>query len=462
MYGVVNLSGDARIEFARGQITTITRGPEYYYNGGLDLVGPHAFVADASDTSSNSALTGLKTIDADFALEKGASVVTNGAVSITADGWVGVDDGDGDGGSTLTIGGALDNGGTLLIGNTYLTSQSTVRAASVTNSISAEGGIVLSGSSTAEATLDVDSAAGFGAAGDLSGLVWLSGDALVVFARGQIMTIAASSGLTLIGPHAFVADAYDTGSNSALAGLAAVNGYFTLEHLASVTTSGNLSNSGTIGIDAYSDYGVSPGGSSLTIGGTLTNDGTIEIGPSSGALSARSMVKADSVVNNGAISLYGNGPTVSTKATLTVPGAFTNDGTVDLQDDYDKLAGPVGGTGSFNLSDDSRLQFSDSVANGETVTFGDRTAEQLILDQASSFNGAIDDFFGKGDMVIAKDFAEAATTLLYTQTGADSCSWTLTDGANTTVLHFAGEPYHKSDFSIVPAVHGAGLAIKFV
>ena len=41
--------------------------------------------------------------------------------------------------------------------------------------------------------------------------------------------------------------------------------------------------------------------------------------------------------------------------------------------------------------------------------------------------------------------------LIYTQTGANSCSWTLTDGVSAAVLNFAGEPYMRSDFSIVSA-----------
>jgi hypothetical protein len=51
---------------------------------------------------------------------------------------------------------------------------------------------------------------------------------------------------------------------------------------------------------------------------------------------------------------------------------------------------------------------------------------------------------------------------VYTQTSTDSCTWTLTDGAHTAVLTFTGEPYVKSDFSIVSANHGAGSAIEFV
>ena len=126
-----------------------------------------------------------------------------------------------------------------------------------------------------------------------------------------------------------------------------------------------------------------------------------------------------------------------------------------------RLAGPVSGTGDFSLSAGSTLKFGSSVSSGETATFAS-SVDKLILDSPSSFDGTIDDFFTKGDAVIAKGFDESATTLLYTQTGADSCSWTLTDGANTAVLNFAGEPYTQSDFSIAPANGGAGSAIKFV
>jgi hypothetical protein len=38
----------------------------------------------------------------------------------------------------------------------------------------------------------------------------------------------------------------------------------------------------------------------------------------------------------------------------------------------------------------------------------------------------------------------------------------VTDGANTAVLGFRGDPYVKNDFSIVSANHGAGSAIEFV
>ena len=141
-------------------------------------------------------------------------------------------------------------------------------------------------------------------------------------------------------------------------------------------------------------------------------------------------------------------------------GAFTNDGSVDLSDDVAKIAAPISGAGDFDLSNRSTLEFGAGVSSGETVAFSG--VDQLSLDQASSFNATIDDFSTKGDTVLARNFAEAATTFLYTQTGADSCSWTLTDGSHTAVLNFAGGPYTQSDFSFAPTNTGAGSVIKFV
>jgi hypothetical protein len=109
--------------------------------------------------------------------------------------------------------------------------------------------------------------------------------------------------------------------------------------------------------------------------------------------------------------------------------------------------GAVSGTGNFSLSRESTLELEAGVSNGETVTF-DATRDKLILGQPSSFDGAIDDFFTKGNSVLAKGFGEA-TTVLYTQMGADSCSLTLTDGADKSVLNFAGEAYVQSDFKII-------------
>jgi hypothetical protein len=253
-----------------------------------------------------------------------------------------------------------------------------------------------------------------------------------------------------------------------------------------VTTSGALTNNGDISLDTYSQ-----GGSLLTIGGTLTNSGVIEIGaignthsaPSTvtiggtltnsgiiaidaigNTLSAPATVRAASLENIGSIFLAGSPTAEGVDAILHTGGAFTNDGSVNLSNDIlsnnDKIAGPVSGTGNFSLSAQSTLNFASSVSSGETVTF-DSTPDKLILGQPSSFDGTIDDFT-KGDTVVAKGFAAAQTMLTYAPTGADSCSLTLTDGANKAVLNFAGEPYTRSDFALLPWYGGAGSAIRFV
>jgi hypothetical protein len=357
----------------------------------------------------------------------------------------------GEGGSTLTIGGKLQNyAGVLEIGppDNTLSAPSTVEADKLANGL-ADGGIRLYGSATAQATLDVGSAAGFGTAGVVTGVVFLSDDAIVEFARGQITTIAASSTLELYGSHASVADASNTSANPALAGLKRVGGELHLEDGATVTNSGGLSNSGAIILDGTPGNG----GCLLALDGTLTNSGTIQIGP------GESTLKAAKVVNDGAIDLNGG---KGVNATLTCGGLFTNDGSVDLDEDTETIAGAVGGIGDFTLST-STLEFVHGVSNGETVTFASPAgyADHLILDSPSSFEGTIEDFTTAGDSVTAKGFAEAQTMLTYTQTGADSCSWTLTQGAQTAVLNFAGATYAQSDFSISPSANGAVL-IKHV
>ena len=383
-------------------------------------------------------------------MDSGASSVTGG---VTLEESCGLNfDISGDGGSLLTIGGTLTNepSSHIFIGNSALSAASTIRAASLVN-----GGLIgLSGSSTASATLQVNSAAGFGDAGVLTGDVGLSGDALVEFAFGQITTIAANSALSLIGSHAFVAKASNTSSNSALKGLDTVAGVFDLSNGAAVTTSGPLANNATIALDGNS----SDGGSLLNVDGTLTNTGTIQIG--NAELAARSRVEAASVVNDGTINLSGD-QAVNLNATLRTPGSFTNDGSVNFANDYDLLVGPISGIGNFSLSTGSKLEFGSSVSSGETVTFGGGV-DKLVLDTPSSFYGTIDDFFHAGDAVLARGFDESATTFLYTQTGANSCSWTLTDATHTAVLNFAGEPYAQSDFSIVAAKGTGYSVIKFV
>jgi hypothetical protein len=91
-------------------------------------------------------------------LHDGAAVSTTGA--LVNDGNVYIDRHGGNGGSSLTVAGALTNSQNLVIGNTTLSASDKVAAASLDNT----GSISLIGSTANQALLDVTGSAGFGAA----------------------------------------------------------------------------------------------------------------------------------------------------------------------------------------------------------------------------------------------------------------------------------------------------------
>jgi hypothetical protein len=150
-----------------------------------------------------------------------------------------VDSGNGQGGTTLNIGGTLSSGnfGLVQIGNNTLSAATSVSAAAFTQPTNATLNII--GSATKQATFDITGPAGFGTAGALDGRIFLGGDALLEFGSGQITTIANSNGnpLTLDGPDARIVDA----TGSALIGLTSIAGALVLDNGASIAPSGNLS-----------------------------------------------------------------------------------------------------------------------------------------------------------------------------------------------------------------------------
>jgi hypothetical protein len=255
--GYVTLAGDSAIEFASGQITSLT--------GSLYLTGSDAFVEDSTALGSNSALTGLASIAAGvLGLGNGASLSTTG--SVTNSGGLDIDEYSG-GGVSLTVAGTLTNTGMLLVDyeNGSLSSSNKVTADTLSNS----GTIDIGGETTGRDVLDVTmGVAGFGTAGTLTGSVTLGDNSAIEFASGQISTLAASAFLFLSGNDAFIEDSAAPGSNSALMGLASISAGagLDLQSGASVTTTGSLVNDG----DVYLNYD-----STLSIGGTLTNNGSL-------------------------------------------------------------------------------------------------------------------------------------------------------------------------------------------
>ena len=381
--GSVNLSGDALLEFASGQITKIAGNSE------LTLWGPDVFVADASNKSANSALTGLATIAGNLYLNDIAPLTLSGALSNSGN--LNVNAGYGAGGSALTISGVLTNTGSVNIGNGAMSAATTVTATGLVDFVGTTlGAINLIGNSSASsggpylATLDITGAAGFGAASVLTGSVNLSGDALLEFASGQITKIAGNSELTLSGPDAFVADASNTLANSALTGLATIAGNLYLNDIAPLTLSGALSNSGNLNVNA----GYGDGGSALTISGVLTNSGSLNIG--NGAMSAATTVTATGLVDFvgttlGAINLIGNtsGAPVPVSATLDITGA-AGFGAASV------LVGSVNLSGNANghaLLEFASGQITKIVANSELTLSG---PDAFVADASStSANSAL-------------------------------------------------------------------------
>ena len=335
-----NGTSNSAIEFASGQITTIASGAV------LTLDGSTSFIEDVGATGSNSALTGLSENDGSLDLESGESVSTTG--DLTNTGTIAVDQGNG--GSSLTIGGTLTNSGQLSIGNSGLRAASEVSAQGLANS----GIIYLEGGNSAQALLDVQGAA----PGTLDGLVTLFGNSAIEFASGQMTTIASGAYLALYGSTSFIEDAGATGQNSALTSLSENDGTFSITNAVSVSTTGDLTNTNYLEVDANGT-----GGSTLTVGGTLTNSGYLYIGYGSGGLSAPTEVSTARLANTGVIYLEGGS---SAQALLDVQGAagFGTSGTL---------------TGTIDSYGDSAIEF----ASGQITTIA--SDGQLYLGGPNSF-----------------------------------------------------------------------------
>ena len=458
--GAANLGGDALLEFASGQITRIASGATLTLN---NLNGAPSRVADASDTTSNSALAHLASNAGTFVLENGNGLAdqatstfansgsfglyenttfsTPAGVGFTNSGGFGIDTGSGQGGSTVTIGGALTNSNTIQIGTGYfnLSAPTTVTAANLTNTTTGTIDLYSNASegTTNQATLDITSGA---APATWTGAANLGGDALLEFASGQITSIAAGATLTLNnnvngapyqnnpGAPSRVADASDTTSNSALTQLASNAGTFELVNGAALAACPLASNSGTFEIindpgladqatssltnsgtfvrqditsfstlagvgfansgGFYVDNGSGQGGSTVTIGGALTNSNTIQIGTGYFNLSAPTTVSAGALVNDGGatFSIYGS---ASYAATVKADGQVSNSGTFNLGsyavfDLIGKGAFSQSASGSF--SEGSAAMFS--IASGDTVT----------LSGTTSLSGKVS---GKGTLALA-------------------------------------------------------------
>jgi hypothetical protein len=464
--GFVRLVGDSAIEFKSGEITSLAAHTQ------LRLNGNDAFIEDSTALGSNSALAGLASIgyDATFALRNGAAVSTTG--SLDNKGYIFLDLARGDGGSSLTLAGALTNSGFLYVGNTGLSAPDEVTAAVLDNT----GLINLGGSSADPVLLDVTGSAGFGTAGVLTGSVALSGDSAIEFTSGQITTIAANSSLTLGGNNDFIEDSTAQGSNSALTGLASIGAgaTFDLENEAAVSTTGALANDGNLNILERS--------TSLTVEGALTNSGLVNIGMAGAGTStgAGTLSIAGALTNTGKLNIFGNYGSVTAKSfvnsgtvnltangtasgALNVSGTLTNNGSISIVGDTEELTGAVDGAGGFSLSTEqgeatANLVFDSSVSAGQIIS--ETGADALTLEQAQSFAGTISGF-GSGDTIDAANFLLSGTTHNFAEnSGGTGGTLTLQDGSLTANIRMTGD-YSNSNFTLAPD-SGTGTLVKFV
>jgi Ca2+-binding RTX toxin-like protein len=294
--------------------------------------------------------------DGRVSLTNGAALGVSGTLVNANSANLNIDTNPGDGGSTLTVGGALTTvGSTLAVGNATLSAATTVSAASVNATL---GFFTITGSMTggAQATVSLASAAGLGAGtGKVSGTVSLAGNALLAFASGQIDTIDSGANLSLDGTSARIAVAGSLGTNSALAGLALNQGALVLGNGASISTTAGLANQGAILLEIGGG-----GDSALSVGGTLTNDGTVVVG--STGLSGATTLSADAFDNDGGqLSIVGSGAHQATVTVGSAAGLGATAGTLD---------------GNVSLSGKALLAFG----SGQIDTIG--SSASLSLDGA--------------------------------------------------------------------------------
>jgi len=414
--GDVDVEGDASIQFASGQITTVNAG------AALKLFGPQATVADLATPTTNSALTGLANIAGELDIDDGVKISTTGALVVSGDLQV-----DGSyGGSDLAVKQALavTQNGDVSIGSGTLEEASEVSAAAIDN----KGELSLAGGAAATdyAILNVAGGAGFGTAGQLTGVVDLAGRSRIQFTGSGLITAIDTGGtLILDGGTAVIANATSTTTNSALKGLATNNGTIELSDGANVATSGGLNNTDSIQMDA-SAFPKVTGGSKLTLGGVLTNSGTFDVGTQGNT--AGDTVTATGLHNSSAISLYGASSAAQAAIDISTAASFGTAGT---------LTGSVTEAGFASIHFASG-QIGKIVTNATLDLEG---AHAFVSEGTVAGNSALDGLTNVAGNLVLSDGAKVVTTGGLTATGivtVDSSQYGYGGGTGGSDLNVGG------------------------
>ena len=370
--------GEGLLEFlGGGEITTIQGSNGTYGAADLSLYGSKSYVADSTNTSSNSALTGLTEIDGELNLQDGVNVSPTGSVTIGSNGNVAVDTGfEGIAGSVFAVADTLTVDGHLTIGRSAMTGNALVTA----NALSSTGTISLDGADASDkGELEVAAAAGFGTAGTLSGNVIMQDFSLLRFASGGITTIAQGADLQFSGGDTFIAIVGSTTSNSALTGLTTINGDLSMQGTASeggvsIAPTGSVTIGSNGAVDVDGGF-LGNAGSLLAVTDTLTVNGSLSVGRS--AMIGIGEVTAGTLAGTGSISI--DGDDAGNIGEIIVSGAAG--------------MGSMGViAGNLLLQDDSLLQFGSGSIN--TIDFGGSveitSADAFVADNGStSSNSAL-------------------------------------------------------------------------
>ncbi|MGH7031342.1 MAG: beta strand repeat-containing protein, partial [Stellaceae bacterium] len=405
---------------------------------------------------------------------RGANAAATLSGNLTNSGSVELDPFGGDGGASLNVGGALTNSNFVQIGNTALSANTTLSATALSNT--GTGTIDIYGNGANQAALKVSGAAGFGAAGVISGQVNLQNNSLVQFGSGGLTSIASGGQLALNGAGAQVQIAGNTANNNALSGLSSNAGFLYLRNGASLATTTGLDNSSNLELDPFGG----DGGATLNVGGALTNSNLVQIGNT--ALSADTTLSATAVSNTGTgtIDLFGNG---ASQAALKIAGAagFGTAGVVSGQVDLNGnnlvqfgsggLTGIAAGGQLALDGGDSQVQILGNSANNNaltglasnaglfylrngaslTTTTGLDTSNQLLLDIFGGDGGAS---LGVGGTLTNNNYVQIGNTAL---SANSTLSANAVDNTGTGTIDLFGNGASQAALKIAGAA-GFGAA----
>src|SRR5580658_2613192 len=346
-YELQSGAGSAAVEWGSGAITSIGDGSG---NAGyLSLVGSTAY-AEIGATNSDSALKTLATIagNGQLYLDNGASMTTT--VALTNNGTLGVGNND-NGGSILTIGGALTNANLIQLGSQYMADPSTIDVSGTLTNTGATVNVTGGDQTGSNSLLNMTGAAPATLTGTYN-MRSNTGSAAVEWGSGALTSIGNGSSnagyLSLEGSTAY-AEIGATNSDSAPKTLSTIasNGQLYMDNGASMTTTVALTNSGTLGV-GNSDNG----GSTLTIGGALTNTSQVQVGNQYMASPSTIDVSGTLTNTGGTVNVTGGDQTGSNSLlniTGAAPGTLT--GTYNVRSNTGSAAVEWGSGGITSIGD---------------------------------------------------------------------------------------------------------------